>query len=396
MGSGPMPVDSLAILGLLLFFGLLLPRLFRRLHLPFATSLILVGSVAGPHGLGLIQPDPSLALFGFLGATFQMLLAGTETHALGIRPGDRSMRRVLLLNASLPAVTGVAIARVFGYAWIPSLFVGTVFLSSSIMLVFSMVSALQLGRTSAGRLLKRVSVVEDLASSVLAFLLFQTLDPHPRFPLPILAGLLLSSVIVLRMFLPEVVTFFFSRFDDEKDGGHEDRLRLVIALMLLVIFGYSAFDVHPVIAAFLVGFTLAEVPAATALRDRLATLGYALFIPVFLFVVGLDTDLTVLLEVGPGDLLALSILAGALLSKVVGGFAGARWAGFDNRESAVVAVASTVRLTVPLSATYAAQGLGILDTPLFSAIVIVSIASSMLAPIALSLVSGRSLLAADA
>lgn len=390
MISDSLPVDSLAVLGLLLFFGLLLPRLLKRLHLPFATSLILVGSVTGPHGLGLIDTDPGLVLFGFLGATFQMLLAGTETHALGIRPRDRATRRVILVNSLLPAASGVAIARAFDYGWTPALFVGIVFLSSSILLVFSMVGALGLGRTSTGRLLKRVSVVEDVTASVLAFVLFRTLVPHPRFPLPILVGLLLSSVVVLRMFLPEVVAFVFSRFDADHGAGHEDRLRLVIALMLLIIFAYSAFDVHPVIAAFLVGFTLAEVPAADALRGRLQTLGYALFIPVFLFVVGLDTDLTVLARIGSGDLLALSILAGAIGSKVIGGYLGGRWAGLDGREAALVGVSSTVRLTVPLSATYAAQSLGILDTRLFSAIVLVSVVSSMLAPVLLSLFRERS------
>lgn len=390
MISDSVPVDSLAVLGLLLFFGLLLPRLFKRLHLPFATSLILVGSATGPHGLGLIDPDPGLVLFGFLGATFQMLLAGTETHALRIRSRDRATRRVILVNALLPAASGVAIARAFDYGWTPALFVGIVFLSSSILLVFSMVGALGLARTGTGRLLKRISVVEDLTASVLAFVLFRTLAPHPRFPLAILAGLLLSSVIVLRMFLPEVVGFVFSRFDADDTAEHEDRLRFVIALMLLIIFAYAAFDVHPVIAAFLVGFTIAEVPAADALRGRLQTLGYALFIPVFLFVVGLDTDLTVLVRVGSGDLLALSILTGAVGSKVVGGYLGGRWAGLDARESTLVGVSSTVRLTVPLSATYAAQDLGILDTPLFSAIVVLSVVSSILAPLLLSLFGRRS------
>lgn len=390
------PEGFLAILGVLLFFGLLLPRLLKPLHLPFATSLILVGALLGPHGAALFAPDPGLTLFGFLGATFQMLLAGTEAQALGIRPRERPLTRVLALNGLVPGIAGVAIARVFGYGWTPSLFVGIIFLSSSIMLVFGIVGALQLDRTTAGRLVKRVSVVEDLAASVLAFVLFRALEPNPRFPLPILGGLIVSSVLVLRMFLPEVVAFFFARLEERGGDDHEARLRFVIALMLMVIFAYSLLDVHPVIAAFLVGFTLAEVPGAPALRERLQTLGYALFIPVFFFVVGLETDLTLLIRLGAGDLLTASLLAGAVGSKVVTGFAGARWIGLDARESAFFAVASTVKLTVPLSATYVARDLGILDAELFSAIVIVSVVTSMFAPLILPFVTGRSLVATDA
>jgi len=383
------PAHFLALLGVVLFFGLLLPQLLRPLHLPFATSLILAGSLLGPHGLGYVAPDESLVLFGFLGATFQMLLAGSEARTLGIDLRERRMARFVLLNGAVPAALGVAIARVFDQGWTASFFVGIVFFSSSIMLVFGMVGAFGIARSEAGRLLKGVVVIEDLGASMLAFLLFQTLRPHHRFPLPILAGLLLSSVAILRMFLPEVVAFFFRRFEERGQEEPEARLRLVVALLLLVIFGYAALDVHPVIAAFLVGFTLAEIPETPELRGRLESLGYGLFIPVFLFMVGIETDLRVLGRFDPSNALAPSILIGAIGSKLAGGFAGAKWAGLSTADSVLVSVSSTAKLAVPLSATYAARDLGILDPELFSSIVIVSVATSMLAPAFLSLLARR-------
>ena len=282
----------------------------------------------------------------------------------------------------LPAVIGVAIARAFDYAWTTSLFVGIVFLSSSIMLLFGMVGALGMAETRAGRLLKGVAVIEDVGAAVLAFVLFQMLEPHHRFPLPILAGLLLSSVLLLRMFLPEIVSFFFRRLEGEEEA-HEAQLRIVVALMLLLIFGYSTLDVHPVIAAFIVGFALAGVPEAPKLRGRLESLGYGLFIPVFLFSVGLDTDLSVLWRFELSNPLALAIVVGAGGSKLIGGFFGALWAGLASRDAAIVAVASMAKLALPLSATYAAKDLGLIDTELFSAIVIVSVLTSVLMPVIL-------------
>jgi Kef-type K+ transport system membrane component KefB len=388
------PQHFLAVLGVVLFFGLLLPHLLRPLHLPFASSLILVGSLLGPHGLGYVVADESLVLFGFLGATFQMLLAGIETRTQDLGLRDRSTAKLALANGAFPAAAGIAIARAFDYGWTASCFVGTVFFSSSIMLVFGMAKTAGIERTRAGRMLKGLVVVEDLGASILAFLLFQTLEPHRRFPLPILAGLLLSSVVVLRMFLPEVVTFFFRLFEERGEHEHEDRLRLVVALLLLVIFAYSTLDVHPVIAAFLVGFALAGIPESPQLRGRLESLGYGLFIPVFFFVVGVQTDIGVLGRFDPSNALALSILVGAVGSKLVGGFAGAKWAGLAARDSAIVALSSTAKLAVPLSATYAARDLGILDAKLFSAIVIVTVATSILAPLAVGPLRRRAATAA--
>jgi len=378
------PQHLLAVLGVLLFFGLLLPRLLRPLHLPFATSLILVGSVMGPNGLELILPDEGLSLFGFLGGTFYMLLAGTEARALGLRPKERALARLAVLNSTVPMAVGVGVARWFGYDWTAAFFLGTVFLSSSIMLVFGVVSAAGIGRTVAGRLLMRVAVLQDLTAAVLAFLLFQTLDPNARFPLPILAGLVFSSVVLLRMFLPEVVAFFFARFEEKGGDDHEARLRLVIAIFLLAIFAYSAFDVHPVIAAFLVGFSLAEIPSAPLIRERLETMGYGLFIPVFLFIVGLDTDLRVVTRFDPENALAVAVLIGAGGSKVLSGFVGARWAGLSGKDAWIVGVASSAKLAVPLAATYAARDLGILDADLFSAIIIASVVLAVVVPLAVS------------
>ena len=394
-GSTGVPEHFLAVLGVLLFFGLLLPRLLKPLHLPFATSVILVGSFMGPNGLGLVQPDDSLALFGFLGGAFYMLLAGTEARGLGIKPREQATARMLLVNSVVPAATGVAIARWLGYDWRAAFFLGTVFLSSSIMLVFGIVGSAGLGRTVAGRLLKRVAVVQDLAASLLAFLLFQTLDPN-RFPLPILAGLVLSSVVILRMFLPEVVTFFFARFEEKGGDDHEARLRLVMALFLLVTFAYSVLDVHPVIAAFLVGFSLADVLTSPALQDRLETMGYGLFIPVFLFVVGLDTDLHVLTRFDPGHSVALAVLIGAVGSKALSGYVGGRWAGLRSRDSWVAGVASTAKLAVPLTATYAAYDLAIIEAELFSAIVVLSVSTAVLAPLLVSAIMRRGSIPEDA
>jgi Kef-type K+ transport system membrane component KefB len=374
------PENFLAVLGVVLFFGLLLPQFLKPLHLPFATTLILVGSLLGPNGLGYVVADESLVLFGFLGAMFQMLLAGIEAHTLGTGSRKSSIAKLLLANGLVPGVIGVMIARLFDYGWTSALFVGIVFLSSSILFVFGMIESVGLGKTRPGRLAKRVVVYEDIGASLLAFLLFQTLDPHHRFPLPILVGLLLSSVIILRMFLPEVVAFFFRRIDEDSDE-REGRLRLVVGLLLLVIFAYSTLDVHPVIAAFLVGFALAGVPEAAALRSRLEALGYGLFIPVFLFVIGLDTDLSVLWRFDPGSALVVAILAGAVASKLIGGFVGARWAGHETRSALTLGIASTAKLAVPLSATYAARDLGILGAELFTAIVLTAVATSMLAPL---------------
>lgn len=68
--------NILLVLGVIFFFGLIVPQFFKKIQLSFAASVIIIGSVLGPHGFDYIQPDDTMKLFGFLGETFHMLLAG--------------------------------------------------------------------------------------------------------------------------------------------------------------------------------------------------------------------------------------------------------------------------------------------------------------------------------
>ncbi len=286
----PIAEHSLALLGVVLLIGLLIPELLQRFHLPFATALIVVGAVIGPHGLDLVRADATLTVFAFLGATFQMLLAGFEARRLG-NPLQRDTGVLFATTGLFPAAAAIGIALAAGLDLTAALLAGTIFMSSSILLVLSMLWHLKLQGSPLGDRISSLVVTLELAAAFGVFVLLKRVDPHPRFSLPILLGLVVSSVVFLRMFVPELAAFAFERL---APGTDEEALRrrtsFALALMLLTVFLYAGFGVHPVIGAFLAGFALASADGVEPLREKLQTIGYALFIPVFLFTIGLDVD----------------------------------------------------------------------------------------------------------
>lgn len=377
--------NTLFVLAAIFFFGLIVPQFFKKLKLSFVASLIIIGSVFGPYGLNYVQPDDTMNTFGFLGATFLMLLAGFESETLHIRKAGKRFWILAGFNMIIPFIAGTAIVKLFGYGWETSLFMGILFISSSIMIVFSNVKNLDLGHAKLGHTLKSLVVVQDLSSALLIFLVFKNFEPHSRFSLPILLGLLIASVIILRMFLPEVVSFFFQRFEKVHED-YEDKLRLVLALLFVVVLIYSAMDVHPVIAAFLVGFTLSEVPNSTSVKNKLNTIGYAIFIPVYLFIIGIDLDMTIMTQLSFRNYLLISLVAGLLLSKSVSGYIGGKLAKFSNRESLIIGVSSTTKLTVTISSAYAALSLGLIDNNLYAATIILSVITTIFNPVIMSFI----------
>ena len=380
---------SLAVLGGVLLVGLLGPMALRRLHLPIVSTVLLLGAIVGPHGLDWVQPDATLTSFAFLGAAFNMLLVGIETHGFDLRLGDRGLLAVLAACGLLPATGTAGIALGFGYGWSQAAFVGAAFLSTSILMAFAMVEHHHLGDLTLGRTLRSVAVSLDMGSAFVAFVLIKHVEPHTRFPLPILLGLVVVSIVVLRMYVPEVAESLFRRLEAGGGRADERRVSFALALLLLVLFGYAALDVPAFVGAFLVGYALAPIDSAPDLSDKLHLIGHALFIPVFLFGVGLETDLGVLLDLDLNNLMTLLLIVAAIGLKLLGGYAGGQVKSMSRRESLYLGVASTPRLSVSLISSYAGYQAGLLDAPLLTSIVVVSVATTVFAPVALELMTRR-------
>ena len=319
-----------------------------------------------------------------------MLLAGIEAGGLDLRPFERANLMPYLGGGVLPAVMGAGLAVAFGLGWNAALLTASVFMSSSILLVFSLAEQAAPGNVEVIRRLKSSTVLWELSSALLAFILLKLVDPHPRFSLAILVGLVISFVAFLRLFVPEIVQYVFSRFQPRTGAESERRVRFTLALLLVVLFLFTGLDVPPVVAAFLVGFALASASDTDVIHEKLHLVGYALFIPVFLFVVGLEVDLTILLEPDIRSVTVGAFVVTAIFSKFGGSYLATGRLGYSARDRAAFGLASTAKLTIPITTTYAALKAGIVPSAFLSGIVIVSIVTSVMVPVVLGLASTRS------
>lgn len=375
--------QSLVPLGIVLFFGLFIPQLLYRLRLPSTTSLILAGAIMGPYGMNYLEVDKTLKLLAFMGAAFHMLLAGFESEKLHLGKDGKRLWLLFVVNGLIPGVSGTLLVNYFGYNWPTSALMGAIFLSSSIMLTFSYTRHLRIVGTRLGNTLRSLVVIEDLVSTLVIFLVFQSVAPSGRFPLPVHLGLLLCSIILLRMFLPEVVTFFFQMLEAHEDNK-EGKLRLLLALLIGTIIAYSAAGVHAVVGAFLVGFSLAGVPHVEPVREKLRVLGNGIFVPVFLFVMGTELNFKTIMELPETGWMILIIALSAIFIKLMSGFIGGILLGFGKIDSMNLGLSTSAKLTVSLSAVFAAYESRLVDERLFTAAVLITLLSSLAVPVALN------------
>ena len=190
------------------------------------------------------------------------------------------------------------------------------------------------------------------------------------------------------MFLREIIVYFFGRFKTSSDE-HEGRLRVVVTFLLVVLFIYSSLNIQAIVAAFLVGFTLAEVKGMRSIQKKLHTLGYGLFVPIFFFVIGVQADFGLLLTLSEIDWLVWMIILTMILSKLLSSFFASRFARLTLIESLFIGVGSTTKLTTAISLSYAAWLLGVIDVRMLTGVIAASLLSIIVNPPLLALLDRK-------
>lgn len=125
-------------------------------------------------------------------------------------------------------------------------------------------------------------------------------------------------------------------------------MHFTVAVLLVLGFGWMAefFGLADVLGAFAAGpFLHYTEETEPAMVHRVEALSDGFLVPVFFGVIGLQTDLFLLLDAVP--LVAIALIA-AIVGKLVGCGLGARVTGYSNRESVIVGAGMVPRAGLAL------------------------------------------------
>lgn len=366
---------------LVLLASVLFSVAFRKFHLPWVLALIAAGIVIGPHGFEIAEVNPTMEFTGQIGLIFLMFMAGLETKLSSFREFKKGIAWLSILNALIPFGVGYGIGFLFGFGPLSALLLGIIFMSSSIAVIIPTLESTGVINTKLGRSIVSATILVDIASLVLLSVLLQSIDPTTVLPLPSFYVLLAIILVAFRYGLPKIRDLF-PRKRDEKDL-FESEVRIIVVLLIGVVVAFELLGLHPIIAGFFVGLVLSDSITSEILIEKLRTIGYGIFIPVFFVIVGMETDISIFMD-GAGAIgLILAVITGSIVAKFASGWIGARISGFRNKDALTVGIATTPQLSTTLAVVFTAVELGLLESNLITAMVMLSIVSTLLAPIAL-------------
>jgi Kef-type K+ transport system membrane component KefB/nucleotide-binding universal stress UspA family protein len=381
-------------------------ELAQRLGQPAVVGEILAGIVLGPSLLSgafplvgeWILPQTEvqgylLELVAMIGAMFLLLITGLETDLALIKRHARTAIGVssggILVTFGSGFLLGQALPDFLladpGERLVFSLFVATAMSISAIPVIAKVLMDLNLMRRDIGQTIIAAGMSDDTIGWILLSIVAGLAAGEA-----VTAGSVAQTVGSVLAFL--ILSFTAGRWLMKKildfvqdEVISEDRLVTLVVVMTFLWGAISqGLNLEAVLGAFVMGVIFGQMPRLPeSVHHKLITVSLGIFTPVFFAVAGLKVNVGALLS--PQLLLITLVVIGiATLGKVVGTYAGARLIGGREHWTALSFGAGlNARGAMEIIIATIGLQLGILSQDMFSIIVIMAMATSLMAPPAL-------------
>lgn len=378
-GTLPPVEDPIVIFAIAMVVFLGAPLLFRRFHLPGIIGIILFGILLGPGGTGLLERTETFVVLGEVGLVYLMFLAGVELDLDGFHRNRVASGSFGILSFLIPQVVAMVVAmEVLGFTLPTAALFGAI-ISSHTLLAYPVLTALDIGDNNAvTAAISGTAITDTAALLVLAIVVgAHEGDLGVSFWVELVAGIggLGFGIFVIA---PRIGRWFFAHVHAEQYF----QFLFIVAVVFLAAAGAEIVGLKHIIGAFFAGIALCPlVPESSILMDRITFVGNALFIPFFLFSVGLLVAPTAILR-GPETVLYAAALIGLVLpTKLLASLMTGWQFGFDRDEQLLIFGLTAGQAAAALAIVLIGyEQLGLFDEAMINAVVLLILVTSLLSP----------------
>jgi Kef-type K+ transport system membrane component KefB len=359
-------------------------ELAQRIKQPAVLGELLAGIVLGRSLIGLLDPhDPVIHALGELGVLVLLFEIGLHTDLRSLARVGKSAVAVGLVGVAVPFALGDLAARQLGLGTVPAIVASAALTATSIGISARVLADLGQLQRPEGQIVLGAAVLDDIVGLVILSVV-STLAAGATvsaggiaLSAAVALGFVVAAILVGRRLAPPV----FHLVDQLDVSGALGVMALAFAFLLAWIAWWIGSAM--IIGAFAAGLVLHRTPQRHDIERATTSVGH-LVVPIFFAAVGAQVQLDSLLD-------ARVLLVGGVLVvvAVVGKLAAGYAPWWFRGDKALVGVAMIPRGEVGL--IFAQMGLnqGALDAGLFSAITMMVIITTFVAPIALGHMARR-------
>ena len=364
---------------LLLLVILIVPPIFENLRLPGLIGLLVAGVVLGPDGAGLLNPNTdTMKLLSGIGKIYLMFVAGLE---IDIQQFRKTKNRSIGFGAAtflVPLIVGTIIGRSFGFDWNPSILIGSL-LASHTLLGYPIVNRLGVVGNEAVTVTIGATIFTDIgALLVLAICVSFNAGEFTAFSLIlqlVLLGLYAAGVL---FGVDRAGKEYFRRTGDEEGNQF---LFVLLALFLAAV-GAQLINVDQIVGAFLAGLAVNDVVGNGPVKEKVEFVGSVLFIPFFFVGMGLLLDINGFVETLTTSLgLTLAIVFGLIGSKFIAALVAKILYRYQWIETLTMWSLSVPQVAATLAAALVGVQQGVITPEVFNTVIVLMLVTSILGPL---------------
>ena len=362
----------------------LLGDLAQRISQPAVLGELLAGVLLGQSALGVLDPtNETIAALGELGVLILLFEIGLHTDIRSLIRVGRSAITVGMVGVILPFGLGYVVAHWLGLATLPAIVCGAALTATSIGISARVLSDLHRLHTKEGQVVLGAAVLDDIVGLIILTVVTKMTTGAAVTALgisrtaAIAIGFVVAALLLGRWLAPPL----FKIVERLRGTGALGLVALAFAFLLAWLADFSGSAL--IIGAFAAGLVLHDTPQRREIEQATTTIGF-FFVPIFFASVGAAVDLRTLADVN-----ALAIGGALIVVAVIGKFAAGYAPWWFRGSKALIGVAMIPRGEVGL--IFAQMGLsrGALDTQLFSALTLMVMVTTFMAPPLLSRMARR-------
>ncbi len=375
LASGPETVKLPLAMLVVFASAKILDELFERFNQPGIVGQILAGVVIGPSLLGWMAPNDFLTALAELGVMFLLFRVGLEVKASDLMKVGPMAAWVAVLGVGLPFILGWGLLRLWGEPQIESVFVGAAMVATSVGITAQVLAAKGLLQERASRIILAAAVIDDVLGLLILALVSSLAKGEVNvLELALTATLAIGFTLIVVKWGTKTMKSLVPHVNEKLRGGEAQFAMAMILLFALSVLAVYA-GVAAIIGAFLAGMVLAE-----SVGHRVHDLAQGvteLLVPFFLAGIGLHFSLSALSNWST-VILAGVILLAAMLSKFIGCGLGAYRLGWA--DASRVGVGMIPRGEVGMVVAQIGQSLGVIGEHVYAVVVLMSVATTLVAP----------------
>ncbi|MEV4395808.1 cation:proton antiporter [Nonomuraea sp. NPDC049607] len=380
-------------LGLLLGLAVLLGRLAERLRMPAIVGELSVGVLLGPSLLGHVVPALTftrlhlLDAVGQVGVLLLVAITGIQLDFGLVRRRGATAAKVSVAGLVVPLALGVAAGYLLPASLLVegtsvtvfALFLGVATCVSAIPVIAKTLTDMKLLHRDVGQLCLTAGMVDDAFGWFMLSIVSAMATTGVRTGQIVLSLVYLAALVPFALWVGRpLVRWTMRAATRSAEPGTAGAAAVV--LVLLAAAGTHALGLEAILGAFVCGVLLGRSGHADASwLAPLRTIVLSVLAPLFFATAGLRMDLTLLAR---PDVLAASgvVLGVAIVGKFLGAYLGALLSRMSAWEAFALGAGMNARGVIEVIVAMVGLRIGIIDTAMYTIVIVVAIVTSLMAP----------------